>query len=153
MQQALKMEACRRVDADVLLMLDSDVLLVRRVTTETLTIQGRPRFYRRPATVDDNLPQHVRWHAISRKLLGLPAPELPAPDYISSFTVWDPKVLRAMLSRIERVTGEHWMDAVTVQPNFSEWTIYGVFVDGFMRDLADAATDSSLCHSYWDPSR
>lgn len=150
-QQALKMEACRRVDADMLLVLDSDVLLVRRVTTETLTIQGRPRFYRRPTAVDNNLPKHVQWHAISRKLLGLPGAELPAPDYVSSFTVWDPDVLRAMLSRIERVTGQQWMDAITDQPSFSEWTIYGVFVDGFVRELADVATDSSLCHSYWDP--
>jgi hypothetical protein len=56
-----------------------------------------------------------------------------------------------MLSQIERVTGRHWMDAVTAQPSFSEWTLYGVFVDEFARDMANAATESSLCHSYWDP--
>lgn len=151
MQQVLKMEACRRVDADVLLLLDSDVLLVRQVTSATLSIKGRARFYRRPAAVDDSLPRHVEWHAVSRRLLGLPPAELPAPDYVSSFTVWDPEVLRAMLNRIEQVTARYWMDAVTMQPSFSEWTLYGVFVDTFVRDMAGAATDSSLCHSYWDP--
>jgi hypothetical protein len=151
MQQVLKMEACRRVDADVLLLLDSDVLLVRQVTSATLNIKGRARFYRRPAAIDSSLPQHVEWHAVSRRLLGLPQAELPAPDYVSSFNVWDPEVLRAMISRIEQVTGRHWMDAVTTQPSFSEWTLYGVFVDEFVRDMADAATEASLCHSYWDP--
>lgn len=151
MQQALKMEACRRVDADILLLLDSDVVLVRRVTSATLSSGERARFYRRPAAVDSNLPLHVQWHAVSRTLLGLPPAELPAPDYVSSFSVWDPMILRAMLSQIERVTGRHWMDAVTMQQSFSEWTLYGVFVDEFVRDMANAATESSLCHSYWDP--
>ena len=150
-QQALKLEACRRVDADILLLLDSDVLLVKPVTTATLCCEGRPRFYRLPAAVDSNLPQHVQWHVVSRKLLGLPAMELPAPDYVSSFSVWDPEVLRAMLGQVERVTGRHWMDAVTAQTSFSEWTLYGVFVDEFVPDLAGSASESSLCHSYWDP--
>ncbi len=42
------------------------------------------------------------------------------------------------------------MDAVTAQPTFSEWTLYGVFADEFVKDVADIATESSLCHSYWD---
>ncbi len=150
MQQALKIEMCRRVDAGVLLLLDSDVVLIRQVTATTLCRQGRPRFYRLPGAVDARLPRHVQYHAVSRKLLGLPPPRLPAPDYISSFGVWDPHVVRAMLTRIERVTGRYWMDAVTAQPTFSEWTLYGVFVDEFVKDVADIATESSLCHSYWD---
>jgi hypothetical protein len=150
MQQALKLEACRRVEADILLLLDSDVLLVRQVTAETLSSKGHPRFYRLPGAVDSSLPRHVQWHEVSRHLLGLPPPELPAPDYVSSFSVWDPAVLRAMIQRIEQVTGRHWMDAVTAQPTFSEWTLYGVFADEFVLDIADAATELSLCHSYWD---
>jgi hypothetical protein len=151
MQQALKMEMCRRVDAEVLLLLDSDVVLIRQVTATTLSRQGRPRFYRLPGAVDARLPQHMQWHAVSRKLLGLPPPRFPAPDYVSSFCVWDPLVLRAMLTRIERVTGRYWMDAVTALPTFSEWTLYGVYADEFVKDVADIAIESSLCHSYWDP--
>jgi Family of unknown function (DUF6492) len=149
MQQALKMEACRRVDADALLLLDSDVVLVRPVDTAALSQDGRIRLYRRPAAVDARLPQHMQWHEVSRKLLGLPPPRFPAPDYVSSLSAWDPGVLRAMLARIEHVTGRHWMDAVTAQPSFSEWTLYGVFAEEFMPDVAGATTESSLCHSYW----
>jgi hypothetical protein len=47
------------------------------------------------------------------------------------------------------MTNEYWMDAVTAQRNFSEWTIYGVFADEFMKDMIGSATSSSLCHSYW----
>ena len=151
MQQAIKMEMCRRIDAEVLLLVDSDVLLIRQVTATTLKRNGRPRFYRLPGAVDVRLPQHMQYHAISRKLLGLPPPRFPAPDYVSSFCVWDPLVLRAMLTRIEQVTGRYWMDAITAQPTFSEWTLYGVFGDELIKDVDDIATESSLCHSYWDP--
>jgi hypothetical protein len=44
------------------------------------------------------------------------------------------------------------MDTVTRQQTFSEWTLYGVFMDEIMRDVAAVATESSLCHSYWDPA-
>jgi hypothetical protein len=149
MQQALKMEACRRAEAEVVLLLDSDVALIRPVTAGSLSQDGRPRFYRRPGAVDGNLPLHVKWHATSRKLLGLPPAALPAPDYVSSFVIWDPDILRRLLARIEQVTGRHWMDAVTAQASFSEWTLYGVFVDELVADAAALGTDVSLCHSYW----
>lgn len=152
MQQALKMEACLRIDADVILVLDSDVVLIREVSVAKLTLGGRPRFYRRDGAVDSRLPRHVQWHEISRRLLGLPLPPpLPAPDYVSSLNVWDPQVLRSLLARMERVTGRYWMDAVTAQRSISEWTLYGVFVDEFVKDMAVRATGASLCHSYWDP--
>jgi Family of unknown function (DUF6492) len=152
MQQVLKMEACRRVAADVLLVLDSDVVLIREVTAETLCQNGRPRFYRHPDAIDERLPRHVQWHQISRRLLGLPPAQLPLPDYVSSFNVWDPQVLDAILTRIERVTGGSWVDAVTTQATFSEWTLYGVFMDGFDAGAEARAAQSSLCLSYWDPT-
>src|SRR5260370_10481771 len=145
------MEACRQIDADVLLLLDSDVLLVRNVTATTLTQEGRTRFYRLPGAVDAHLPQHVQWHVVSRKLLGLPPAEFPAPDYVSSFSVWDPHVLPALLARVGQVTSRRWMDAVAAQRSFSEWTIYGIFAEELMKDAVGAATDSSLCPSYWGP--
>lgn len=152
MQQALKMEACSRIDADVILILDSDVVLIREVSAASLTQGGSPRFYRRDGAVDFRLPRHVQWHEISRRLLGLPMPTpLPAPDYVSSFNVWDPHIVRSLLARIERVTSRYWMDAVTAQRSFSEWTLYGVFLDGFIKDVAVKATGAPLCHSYWDP--
>lgn len=152
MQQALKIEACCHVDADVVLLLDSDLVLIRPVAEAALRPAGLARFYRKPGAVDASMPGHAQWHAVSRGLLGLPAPEFPVPDYVSSLNVWDPRVLRSMLDRIERVTGQRWMDAVTAQQTFSEWTLYGVFVEAFMRDAVGAPAEASLCHSYWDPA-
>jgi hypothetical protein len=105
--------------------------------------------YKRPGAVDINLPRHMQWHKVARRLLGLPPAQFPAPDYVTSFCVWEPDVLRAMLARIEQVTGQAWMDAVTGERTFSEWTLYGIFAEEMMKYEKEALTESSLCHSYW----
>jgi hypothetical protein len=150
MQQMLKMEVCRRLDVDIVLLVDSDVEFVRPVTEASLTVGGKPRLYRLPRAVDHRLPEHMRWHAVSRRLLGLPPPLFPAPDYVSSFSVWQPRLLHALITRIEQVTGKSWMDAVSAQRSFSEWTLYGVFAEELVHSNDIAFTDTSLCHSYWE---
>jgi hypothetical protein len=153
MQQALKLAAAERSDADVLLLLDSDVVLFRPVQASMLRRDGRVRFYRKPGAVDASMRTHAHWHAQSRGLLGLPPGDLPAPDYVSSLALWDPKIVRGLLARLREVSGEHWMDTVTRQPSFSEWTLYGLYVDelgdGGDPAAASAVMDSPLCHSYW----
>lgn len=149
MQQVLKMELSRHLNVDMVLLVDSDVELVRPLNEAMLCRGGRAMLYRCPRAVDTNLPQHMQWHEVARQLLGLPPAQFPAPDYITSFCVWEPAVLRAMLARIEQVTGRPWMDAITGQRTFSEWTLYGVFAEEVMKYEKEALTESSLCHSYW----
>jgi hypothetical protein len=149
MQQVLKMELSRQLDADMVLLIDSDVELVRPLNEAMLRRGGRAMLYKRPGAVDINLPRHMQWHTVARRLLGLPPAQFPAPDYVTSFCVWEPAVLRAMLARIEQVTGQTWMDAITGQRTFSEWTLYGIFAEEMMKYEKEALTESSLCHSYW----
>lgn len=149
MQQALKIDLSRQLDVDTILLIDSDVELVRPVDELMLRRSGRAMLYRRPGAVDSCLPRHMQWHAVARRLLGLPPARFPAPDYVTSFCVWEPRVIRAMIARIEQVTGRSWMDAVTGQRTFSEWTLYGVFAEEVMKYEKEALTESSLCHSYW----
>jgi Family of unknown function (DUF6492) len=151
MQQILKLAAATRLEADILLLVDSDVQFVRPITFDKLVQNGRLRHYRRDATVNEHLPGHVAWHKIARELLGLPTPKPPLPDYVSSLNVWDRRVVLAILDRIERITRRHWIDALGGQLTFSEHILYGVFVDEILGASANTfVTSSSLCHSYWD---
>jgi hypothetical protein len=150
MQQVVKLAAAARIDAELLLLADSDVLFVRSVTADTFRLDGRLRFYRKDAAVDEHFPRHLIWHKVARALLGLPEDHPPLPDYISPLNIWDRQTMLDLQERIEQVTGRHWLDAVAAQLHFSEFILYGVFVDNF----ADAsslvgASDSMLCHSYW----
>lgn len=154
MQQAAKIAATALIDAEVALIVDSDVVLVRPTSVDRFTEDGVLSLYRADAAVHAGLERHVRWHHVARRLLGLPpAPGLPLPDYVTPLNFWDPAVARAMQNRISEVTGQHWVDAFTAQLHISEFIVYGVFVD----EVLGAGTprppaDTSICHNFWDRS-
>lgn len=152
MQQLVKLQAAAHIPADRLLLVDSDVRFVRRVTQETFLREGRTCFYRKEAGVDGRLPRHLVWHDVARRLLGLPADRPPLPDYVSALNVWDRRTVLALQERIQRTTGRPWLEAVAAQLHFSEFILYGVFVDKILGDNAQVTPSASmLCHSYWTP--
>ncbi len=151
LQQVVKLAAAARVPADVVVLVDSDIVFRRPFGVETFVRDGTVRLYRKPDEIDQRLPRHVRWHRVARALLGLPPAPMPHPDYVSSLVAWDPAVVRAMQARIAEVTGRPWAEAVAAQLHVSEWTLYGVFVDEVLGAPANGyASDDPLCHCYWD---
>jgi Family of unknown function (DUF6492) len=150
LQQVLKLAAAADADADVVLLVDSDIEFVRPFSADTFLREGVVRFYRLPDGVDQRLPRHVAWHNGARALLGLSMAPPPMPDYVSSLLAWQPAIVRQLLDRVEQVTRRRWADAVAAQLHFSEWTLYGVYVDNILRGPAtDFADDTSLCHTLW----
>jgi hypothetical protein len=153
MQQVTKLQAAAQIDADVLLSVDSDVIFVRPVTAETFRLGGRICFYRKEAAITEELPRHVIWHDVSRKLLGLPSAQPPLSDYIHSPNVWDHQIILALQQRIQETTGRPWLDVVASQMHVSECTLYGVFVDEVLGARAHVAPVASMrCHNYWEGS-
>ncbi|WP_051366806.1 DUF6492 family protein [Hamadaea tsunoensis] len=149
-QQIVKL-ASGAVDADTLLLVDSDISFCRPFGPDTFVRDGVARFYRKPNEIDDRLPRHVLWHKAAREMLGLPAAPPPYHDYVSSILAWDPAILTEMFARIEKTTGSPWPTVVGSQLHFSEWTLYGVFVDEVLGARATSfASDDALCHTYWD---
>jgi Family of unknown function (DUF6492) len=151
LQQIIKLAAAARADADVVVLVDSDIEFIRRFSSDTFRRDGVVRFYRKLDEVDDRLPRHMIWHRVSRSLLGLPPGSPPYPDYVSSLMAWDPVIVRKLLDRVESVTGRRWTDVVGRHLHFSEWTLYGAFVDEVLGGAARSrGTEDPLCHAYWD---
>ncbi len=151
LQQALKLAAAPRVDADVAVLVDADVQFIRPVSASTFVRDDRVALYRVEGGVHRGLPEHITWHRVARRLLGLPQQEPPYHDYVCSPNAWDPGVVGALQQRIETVTGRPWIDAVTSQRTFSECTLYGTFVDEFLGSPANQiSTNRSKCYNYWD---
>jgi hypothetical protein len=149
-QQVLKLAAAAALEADVALLADSDVCLVRPVDADTFRRPGgRDHFNALPGAVDEAMPRHLLWHQVARRLLGLPPARPPLPDYVSALSVWQPAVVRALLARVESVTGRRWADAVGGCVHFSEFILYGVFVEEVLGRDGVAVSDDPLCHSYW----
>lgn len=151
LQQAVKIAAATLVEANTVLLMDSDVVLVSRTRAERFDIDGRLGLYRAEHAVHAGMVRHVQWHSVARRLLGLPAaPAPPLHDYVSPLNVWDPAVVRALQDRISDVTGRNWIDAFTSELHVSEFILYGVFVDevpGVPNPRPPSET--TFCHNYW----
>ena len=151
LQQVIKLAAVAASDDDAVLVADSDVEFVQPVTVDTFVRDGVVRFYRKPNAIDEQLPRHIAWHRAARTLLGLPPAEAPYSDYISAMLACDPANVRRMLARVTAVSGRPWTTAITRQLHFSEWTLYGVFVDEVIGAPANSfASDDPLCLAYWE---
>ncbi|MGW0808387.1 DUF6492 family protein [Nonomuraea sp. NPDC002799] len=150
-QQALKLSLTARIEADAVLIVDSDIVLVRPVEEDTFRADGRLVLHRAESAVHEGMGRHVRWHQVARDLLGLPAaPAPPLHDYVSSLTFWDPAVVRAMRTRIGQATGRHWLDAFTARLHISEFILYGVYADEVHYLSDPPVANTALCHNYWD---
>ena len=151
MQQTAKIVATAQMDADVVLLLDSDAVLVRPVTADRFRVDGRLVLHRVDDAVTDRLERHVIWHQVGRTLLGLPpGPPPPLPDYISPVNVWDPAIVRAMQARLSEVAGRDWMAVFNAQRHISEFMLYGLFVDQVLQ--ADPPVDTTIAHMYFSRS-
>jgi hypothetical protein len=149
-QQLAKLAICEHIEERLVVLADSDLVFVRPVTADLVAPGGRVRFYRKDGAVDAGLPRHVRWHSAARKALGMPSARPPFPDYVSSLNIWDRDLVRRTLRRVEHVTGRRWLEALGRELHFSEWTLYGAYVDEFEDAGEVTVTAESLCHSYWD---
>ena len=87
----------------------------------------------------------------SHQLLGLPIPPLPASDFIGHIIFWDQQTTHAMASRIEAVTGLDWVEALCKTREFSEYMLYGYFVQNDARFAAGHIhRRDTPCVSYWE---
>lgn len=150
LQQILKLAAVAACEEDVALLVDSDIEFIRPFSVDTFVRDGVVRFYRKPDAINQNLPRHLIWHRVARSLLGLRPAEPPYNDYVSSLLPWNPEIVRRMLERVTATTGRSWTTAIAAQLHFSEWTLYGVFVDELMGGPINSfMSDDPLCLSYW----
>jgi hypothetical protein len=149
LQQLVKCEAITRAEADVVVVVDSDVVFFRHLSADVVMKDGTVRFYRNADPLTPELVRHTLWHRVSRQLLGLPA-EPDDRDYVSPFIAWDPTVAAKVRDRVEHVTGRPWLDAMAGNLHFSELMLYGCYVDNLGTDRERSFTDSELrCLSHW----
>lgn len=150
-QQLIKIAAAISLPHQRFCILDSDVVFFRDFDLSPFRYPNTIPLLNMREEITSDQVRHVRWIETSHELLGLPTPPLPASDFIGHIIFWDQQTTRAMATRLESATKLHWVEALCKTREFSEYMLYGYFVEndaGF--SARHTRTARTQCVSYWD---
>jgi len=132
-----------------MIFVDSDNFFIRPFSFESFIRDGKLRLFRVPG--EDNKEQIHRWYRTASVLLGLPLTDYFGARYIGNIITWRRSNVLALHDHIESVCDRPWTEAVCSCLHFSEWILYGVFVDQILKERAGHyADDTNICCEYWN---
>ncbi|HLH98875.1 MAG TPA: DUF6492 family protein [Xanthobacteraceae bacterium] len=150
-QQFVKINAVNLLSEARFCLLDSDVVFFRPFDMSQFAEPNALPLLQRPRAIASDAPLHAPWIRSTHGLLGLNEPAFPADDFIGHIIAWDQHAVRAMIERIEHVTGCDWVEALARRRDISEYLLYGHFVASTPRFACEhRPTAKELCLSYWD---
>lgn len=153
-QQLRRIAMGLRLEEDVMVSCDSDVVIVKPLDLATYATGEAVRFHRREdahRSVEERFrADHDAWSRKAGQLLGIDAPKTTDTGYITTMIAWRTDTLRAMAERIREATGRPALTALAGTRALSECTIYGRFVDEVeCRPERHAPAETSVCRVYW----
>lgn len=130
LQQVVKLAVAEVIDADALIYADSDVLFVRDWSAHQLWQGDRLRLFREPR-VDELLHgrRYKNWYRVAAHYSQLQSPDMIQGGYIAQLNAWRTGHVRALLADIERLSGKPWKQALLGTLDFSEFILYGTYVE------------------------
>jgi hypothetical protein len=150
-QRLLKIAAAGAFPESRHCILDPDVVFFRRFDLSMLLHPRHVPLFEQMG--DTGSPDLVRRARTSRHLLGLKTSSMPATDFRAGIAVWDRRATRAMIERIETVTGVEWVEALCHARNVCEYMLYGCFVQDSPRHRSEHVTIShARCLSFGLPA-
>jgi hypothetical protein len=151
LQRILKIAAADTFPESRHCILDADVVFFRRFDLSMLLRPRHAPLFEQVGDADSpNLLHRLR---TSRHLLGLETSSFPATDFSARIAVWDRRATRAMIERIEIVTGVEWVEALCHARNVCEYMLYGSFVQDTPRHrLEHVSTSHARCLSFGCPA-
>lgn len=152
-QQLVKIATAESMDEDVAVFVDSDTVFVRPVRPRQVFFRNdRLRLYSEPGGNPASMPDHRQWHRNASALLGLAPTPMPAPDYVHNAVTWYSDNVRRMCRHIEQVTSRSWIEAIASQWQFSEYILYGTFVERVLgNESGHYADPDKISLDYWIP--
>lgn len=151
LQQLRKIAMTLAQESEWVMCVDSDNCFVRPFDLSTVTVSNKVPHFVTPAGITSDRPNHVTWLGNAYALFGLPAPTLPADDFIGPMIVWERETVGQMVQKIESFSGNTWWSTIARQRQFSEYLIYAAAVasDPAIAERHEQTTQS-WCLTYWE---
>lgn len=155
LQQIVKLAAPQYCEKDVFVFADSDVTFIRPFNLQqSLICDDKVRLFSVHNQYDREFfkkyPTHYPWLQIAGQLLGLPSINLPCPGYIGQLISWKRDNVLKLHEHIENISGRKWMETLSSSWHFSEYILYGLFVDQILQEKSGHYPNADrICHEYW----
>ncbi|MEE4660635.1 MAG: DUF6492 family protein [Halieaceae bacterium] len=150
MQQVIKLAIAEQFQADILLFADSDMVFIKPFSPEHIISGNRVRHFRAergPNQYRDR--RYQNWYRFAGNVCGVQDPQTISGSYIAQLNSWRHENVIELYRLLEQ-RGTHWMTRVMRCLDFSEFVLYGAFVDHVLGDFSGHYTDTEqLCHSSW----
>ncbi len=150
MQQVIKLAIAEQFQADVLLFADSDMVFVKPFSPGHIISDGRVRHFRAergPMQYTDR--RYRNWYRFAANVCQVDNPDDISGSYIAQLNSWRHENVIELYRTLE-TNGGQWMTRAMRCLDFSEFVLYGAFVDHVLGDLSDHYEDPhQLCHSSW----
>lgn len=152
-QQLVKIATAESMREDIAIFVDSDTAFVRPVKPRQVFFRDdRLRLYSEPGGNPQSMPEHTQWHRNASALLGLTPTPMPAPDYVQHANTWYRDNVRRMCRHIEDVASCSWVEAIAGQWQFSEYVLYGTYVERVLGGQSGHYADpAKISLDYWTP--
>jgi hypothetical protein len=152
-QQMVKL-SISAIDADSYMLADSDTFFVAPFDPASLvTSGGGVPFYREEKDWYETNADTQEWAKVSRRMLRLPrATRRQRVGYVNTWGFWRRDVLRKLHAHVSNGRGASaWLRAVARNVNFSEYFLYGIFVEEVLGTEASGhyPMGEHLSHDYY----
>lgn len=147
-QQIVKLSAAHACKEDYLLFMDSDCFFLKPFEAEKLLDeQGRAPLFREEIREID---RYRAWYQGAQNILGIEQPVAYNINYVGPFIIWSRDRLQGLLERIEQVNRRSWQEVICRQVEFSEYTLYGAYVEYLCPENSSHYFDSTIrTLNYW----
>ena len=153
-QQMVKMSIANSIDADAYMIMDSDCFFVRPFDPRALVIGGDVPMFREEKDFYETSSDHQKWAKVSQRLLRLRPWAAPyRRGYVGPGCFWRRDVLLALQAYLSNGRGAtRWLAAVARNVTFSEYMLYGIFVDEVLGlgNSGHYGYEHHMCAEYWD---
>jgi hypothetical protein len=149
-QQLIKLSVAEHIEEDILVFADSDVFFVKNFDLNDYVRDDLVRLFAQSGRVNPDSPDLPQWYYDASKLLGIDPPQFPATNYLGSVIFWRRDNVLKLHRYLEEKNQRDWKEVVCANWNFSEYILYGVFVEKILQEKSGHYFDDyDLCHNYW----
>jgi hypothetical protein len=150
LQQVIKLAVAEHIEADAYCYADSDIAFIRPFDARSLW-QGDNLRFQRETRRGEMLVSHryKNWYGLAANYCSLSSQSAIGGAYIAQLNTMKRTAMLALMRRLEAVEGRPWKEVLMGAWDFSEYILYGAFVEHVLACAGHFVPPKLLCHSSW----